>query len=68
MEHEWQIEPGTTMFHLLNAHKRAAHDKSLTADEAYKMECIGRLILSMARQGFSRDGRRSPFQRCCGLV
>ena len=45
----WEEEPGTTMFQVLNAYTRAAHDDSMTAEEAYKLERIAGMILSLVR-------------------
>ena len=50
IEQAWQIEQGYTMFHVIGAYTRAAHDSSLTAEEAYKLERIGGQILSLVKQ------------------
>ncbi|MBN2034046.1 MAG: hypothetical protein JW836_12280 [Deltaproteobacteria bacterium] len=50
MEHAWEIEPGMTMFHVLSAYTRAAHDPVLSAEESYKLERIGGVILSMVKE------------------
>jgi len=47
--HAWEIEPGMTMFHVINAYTRAAQDPMLTAEEVYKLEHVGGSILSMVR-------------------
>lgn len=47
--HAWEIEQGMTMFHVINAYTRAAHDGDLTAEEEYRLEHIGGLILNMVR-------------------
>jgi len=47
--HAWECEQGFTMFHVINAYTRAAQDSSLTAEESYKLERIGGLILSMVK-------------------
>jgi hypothetical protein len=49
IEQGWEIEPGMTMFHVINAYTRAAQDSGLTAEESYKLERIGGLILSMVK-------------------
>jgi hypothetical protein len=49
ISHAWEIEQGFTMFHVINAYTRAAHNDDLTAEEAYKLERIGGLILSMVK-------------------
>ena len=49
IEHAWEIEPGMTMFHVLNAYTRAAQDTSLTSEESYKLERVGGLILSLVK-------------------
>jgi hypothetical protein len=47
--HAWETEQGFTMFHVINAYTRAAHEGDLTAEESYKLERIGGLILSMVK-------------------
>jgi Domain of unknown function (DUF932) len=47
--HAWEIEQGFTMFHVINAYTRAAHDGDLTAEESYKLERIGGLIVSLVK-------------------
>ncbi|MBN2059917.1 MAG: DUF932 domain-containing protein [Deltaproteobacteria bacterium] len=46
----WILEEGYTMFNVINAYTRAAKDESLSAEESYKLERIGGLILSMVKQ------------------
>jgi len=50
IEQAWEIEPGLTMFQVINAYTRAAKDSSLSSEESYKLERIGGLILSMVKQ------------------
>ena len=50
IQHAWKIEPGMTMFHVLGAYTRAAHNPGLTAEECYKLDRIGGLILSMVKE------------------
>jgi len=45
----WEIEQRFTMFQVIGAYTRAAHSPDLTAEESYKMERIGGLILSMVK-------------------
>jgi hypothetical protein len=45
----WEIEPGMTMFHVINAYTRAAQDPTLTTEESYKLERVGGLILSLVK-------------------
>jgi len=45
----WETEQGMTMFHVINAYTRAAHDGDLTAEEEYRLERIGGIILSMVK-------------------
>jgi len=45
----WEAEPGTTMFNVIGAYTRAAHEADLTAEEEYRLERIGGLILSMVK-------------------
>ena len=49
IEQAWQIEQGFTMFHVISAYTRAAHDSTMTAEEAYKLERIGGQILSLVK-------------------
>ncbi len=49
VERGWQLEPGHTMFEVINAYTRAAQDPTLTAEESYKMERIGGMILSLVK-------------------
>jgi hypothetical protein len=49
IQQAWEIEQGFTMFHVINAYTRAAHEGDLTAEESYKLERIGGLILSMVK-------------------
>jgi hypothetical protein len=49
INHAWEIEQGMTMFAVINAYTRAAHDADLTAEEEYRLERIGGLILSMVK-------------------
>ena len=46
----WEIEQGFTMFHVIGAYTRAAHQADLTAEEAYKLERVGGVILSMVKE------------------
>lgn len=50
VQHAWEIEQGFTMFHVLGAYTRAAHDPVLTAEECYKLERVGGVILSMVKE------------------
>jgi hypothetical protein len=45
----YYMEPGATMFHIINAFTRAAQDKSLTTTSAYRLERAGGQILGMVR-------------------
>jgi len=47
--HAWEVEQGFTMFHVIGAYTRAAHNPDLTAEESYKLERIGGMILSMVK-------------------
>ena len=49
VNHAWDIEPGATMFQVVNAYTSAAKNESLTAQEAYKLEKTGGQILSLVR-------------------
>lgn len=45
----WEAEPGETMFGVINAYTRAAQVPELTAEEAYRLEKTGGLILSLVK-------------------
>lgn len=45
----WDAEQGFTMFNVINAYTRAAHEGDLTAEESYKLERVGGLILSLVK-------------------
>jgi len=47
--HAWETEQGFTMFHVINAYTRAAHEGDLTAEESYRLERIGGMTLSMVK-------------------
>ena len=49
IQQAWEIEQGFTMFNVINAYTRAAHDSTMTAEEAYKLERIGGMILSLVK-------------------
>jgi hypothetical protein len=46
----WEIEQGFTMFHVIGAYTRAAHSPDLTAEESYRLERVGGLILSLVKE------------------
>ena len=50
IERGWEFEPGYTMFEVINAYTRAAQDPSLNAEESYKLERVGGMILSLVIQ------------------
>jgi len=50
IEQAWQIEPGRTMFHVINAYTREAHGPGLDTEEAHKFEKVAGLILSLVRR------------------
>lgn len=45
----WEAEPGETMFAVINAYTRAARVPELTAEEAYRLEKTGGMILSLVK-------------------
>jgi hypothetical protein len=49
VEHGWQFEQGSMMFHVMNAYTRAAQDSSLSAEESYRLERVGGQILALVR-------------------
>ena len=49
IEQAWEIEQGFTMFHVMQAYTRAAQDPALNAEESYKLERVGGLILSLVK-------------------
>jgi hypothetical protein len=50
VSHAWEIEQGFTMFQVIGAYTRAAHNPDLTAEESYRLERIGGMILSMVKK------------------
>lgn len=59
IEQAWQVEPGRTMFHVMNAYTRAAQNPGLDTEEAHKLEKVGGLILSLVKRWVPwRDLRR----------
>ena len=49
VEMAWERERGNTMFHIINAYTRAAQFTGLTAEETYKLEKVGGLILALVK-------------------
>ena len=49
VEMAWGQEPGETMFSIINAYTRAAQFSELTAEESYKLERVGGLILALVK-------------------
>ena len=49
VEHAWEFDPGYTMWHVVNAFTSAAREPSLTAEQAYKLEKVGGMILSIIK-------------------
>ena len=47
VQRAYYLEPGYTMFQVINAFTRAAQDRSLEPSNAYKLEKVGGQILSM---------------------
>jgi hypothetical protein len=43
------LEPGATMFHVIQAFTRAAQSENLSATDSYRMEKAGGTILSMVK-------------------
>ena len=50
IEQAWQVEPGRTMFHVINAYTRAAQAPELETEESHKLEKVGGLILSLVKR------------------
>ena len=63
IEQAWEIEPGYTLFHVINAYTRVAQDNSLTAEEAYKLE---RVAVS-SFDGQALNPKTIKFRRGLGL-
>jgi hypothetical protein len=53
----YHLEPGATMFHIINAFTRAAQEASLDTLQAYRMESAGGRILNLVKAQSSHDGR-----------
>ena len=49
VEQGYFMEPGHSMFHVINAYTRAAQAQGLSAEESYHLERVGGLILSMVK-------------------
>jgi len=49
VQHSWEAEQGFTMFHVINAYTRSARDATLTVEEAYRLERVAGLILSLVK-------------------
>jgi len=45
----WEIEPGNTMFSVINAYTRAAQDNELSGEERHRLERIGGQILALVK-------------------
>jgi len=45
----WEIEPGNTMFSVINAYTRAAQDHELSGEERHRLERIGGQILALVK-------------------
>ena len=48
---EWGyfLEPGNTMFHVVNAYTRGAQEQTLSAEDSFLLERAGGLILAMVK-------------------
>ncbi len=49
VEQSWEIEQGYTMWHVVNAFTSAGKHPSLTAEQSYRLEKTGGMILSMLK-------------------
>lgn len=49
IEEAWKLDPGYTMWSIINAFTSAAKLSTLTAEQSYKLERIGGLILNMVK-------------------
>jgi len=47
IEEAWELDPGYTMWSIINAFTSAAREPSLTAEQSYKLEKTAGMILSM---------------------
>jgi hypothetical protein len=45
----WEIEPGNTMFSVINAYTRAAQDRELSGEERHQLERVGGQILALIK-------------------
>jgi len=50
VERAWQLEPGNTMWSVINAYTRGAQEPELSSEEANKLERIGGQILSLVKR------------------
>jgi phosphatidylserine decarboxylase len=49
VQQAFYLEPGETLFYVINAFTRAAQDKSLQPADAYKLEKTGGQILNLVK-------------------
>ncbi len=49
VEQAWELDPGYTMWSIINAFTSAAKLSTLTAEQSYKLERIGGMILNMVK-------------------
>ena len=49
VERGYYLEPGNSMFHVINAYTRGAQDRNLSVEDSFLLERVGGLILSMVR-------------------
>jgi len=49
VEEAWELDPGYTMWRIINAFTSAAREPRLSAEQSYKLEKAGGMILSMVK-------------------
>ena len=49
VEWGWNLEPGNTMFHVVNAYTRAAQFEGLSAEASYRLQRVGGMVLRMVK-------------------
>ena len=45
----WEQESGKTMFHVVNAHTRAAQFEGLSSEPSYRLQKVGGMVLGMVK-------------------
>ena len=49
VDEAWAVEPGHTMFHVINAYTRGAQNGELSVEESNRLERVGGQILALIK-------------------